>query len=348
MSNDINTDAGGPRLGGAGFWTVLAFAILTVVAAASSAVRAGVFFVLTLPFRIASWVLPGSDVQADVFAAGAAMGWIGWALLSAVWAPLFLVTVGVALKIFPALDHLGDDWTSAVRGQRGFALAIAAFLGGLAPALLAIPLGLFGLVSPWWIGPAVLFSAALLTPIVVRDSEHPVVVLDRLAVSAISAGARLIGDAARWASLALALVVAVAAMRRFVFGYYDVSLGAFSAYLYAALFLLAAAAMLKVDVHVRMDVFYGAMPARRRAIVNFIAVYLLLTPLCLAILVSAGGYADVAWAMQNGSPEQDALPIAFLLEAVVPAIAALVLAQAAGVAAREALVLTGVDDSELG
>lgn len=57
--------------------------------------------------------------------------------------------------------------------------------------------------------------------------------------------------------------------------------------LFSAVFLLGAAWALSEDAHVRVDVLYGRLPERRRALVDLLGTVLLLLPLCGLLLWAA-------------------------------------------------------------
>jgi len=156
----------------------------------------------------------------------------------------------------------------------------------------------------------------------------------------------LLGESVRWAALALVIVVATVVTQRYIFGVSFTKLSELVVYLHAAMFMLMAAATLKADGHVRVDVLYGRMSPRGKAIVNFIGVYLLLAPMCLVILSVSASYVDISWRVGESSTETDGLPLVYLLKTVIPAFAVLMLAQGASLAARAALVIVGVDSGE--
>ena len=347
-AQDVNTENGAKAAAGgrraSDFWIFAVFALLVIVGAAIPFARTGLLFVLTLPLRLLGLVLPGSDLYTDAVWAAHIMGWAGWAALAFVLAPLLVIVVGWALKLAPRLHTDGAVWSEVVRGGRGRNLAIAAWAGSAAP-ILAIVIGVaLGLLLPWTLGVAMLISAALLAPLVGRSEEHPLIGLVRHGANLIDALCRIVGESARWASLALVIVVAVAVTQRYVFGITFTKLDELMVYLHAALFMLVAASTLKTDGHVRVDVFYGSASPMRRAMINFIGVYVLLAPMCLVILDRSGRYVDLAWRVGEGSTEGDGLPLVFLLKTVIPTFAVLLLAQGAALAAREAFVLVGADE----
>lgn len=335
-----------PPRRGYGFWILTAFVVVMVLAAAMPSVRALAVGVLTLPFRAAGQLLPGDDVYSDAVWASRIMGWLGWCLLAFLWAPITVVVMGVSLNLAPVLAGPGNVWGRLVSGGYGRAPQFVAAFASLLPALVVGLLTAWGFLLPWALGFGVLASLILLSPILKVGDEHPLVALVRGVADRIDGATHLLGESVRWAALALVLVVAVTVTQRYVFGVAFTKLSELVVYLHAAMFMLMAAATLKADGHVRVDVLYGRMSPRAKAIINFAGVYLLLTPMCLVILTASARYVDLSWRVGEGSTETDGLPLVFLLKTVIPAFAVLMLAQGASLAARAALVIIGAESGE--
>ncbi|MGD2133251.1 MAG: TRAP transporter small permease subunit [Maricaulaceae bacterium] len=341
-----DTDATGAQ--GPGFWVFAGFSIVAIVASAFPAVRTVVLFVITLPVRVVGWIVPGGTLHDDAAQVAAVLGWLGWGLLGILWLPVILAVFAVALKLAPASGSLGAAWASALRGARGLPLRAGAAVVGLAPLAAAIVFVALGRLLPWALSFAAVATLVLLSPLLTRPGgRHPIVALTRLSADVVDYLTGLLGAATRWAALALVLVVATAVTQRYVFGITFTKLAEIIIYLHAAMFMLMAAATLKADGHVRVDVFYGSMAPRAKALVNFIGVYVLLAPMCLVVLIYSGGYVDISWSALGGSGERsgetDGLPLVFLLKTVIPAFATILLAQGASLAARSALILVGED-----
>ena len=60
-------------------------------------------------------------------------------------------------------------------------------------------------------------------------------------------------------------------------------------YLFDIVFLLGAAYTLKHDEHVRVDLFYKDWSPKRKALANFIGVFIFLIPFCLMIIYYSWG-----------------------------------------------------------
>lgn len=98
-------------------------------------------------------------------------------------------------------------------------------------------------------------------------------------------------------------------------------------YLHAALFMLASAATLRDDAHVRVDVFYRKFSNKIKSLVNIFGTLLLLYPMCAVILWSSLDYVKLSWQMNEHSQEAEGLPYLFLLKGMIPTMAILLFLQ---------------------
>ncbi|HJN73614.1 MAG TPA: TRAP transporter small permease subunit [Myxococcota bacterium] len=79
-------------------------------------------------------------------------------------------------------------------------------------------------------------------------------------------------------------------------------------YLFSLLFLLGAGYTLRRDEHVRVDVFYGRLSKKNKAIIDLLGGLLFLLPFCVfALLVSWSSVAN-SWAVWEQSPDPGGLP----------------------------------------
>jgi TRAP-type mannitol/chloroaromatic compound transport system permease small subunit len=103
-------------------------------------------------------------------------------------------------------------------------------------------------------------------------------------------------------------------------------------WMHAAVFMLAAAYTLNRDEHVRVDIFYRGLDARRRARVDIFGTLLLLLPMMIFLIVSSVDYVFDSWVRQEGSREAGGLPFPAvpLLKSLIPLTAALLIVQGIG------------------
>ena len=88
-------------------------------------------------------------------------------------------------------------------------------------------------------------------------------------------------------------------------------------YLHAGVFLLGAAHTLRVNEHVRVDIFYRQMSPVRKAWVDACGTLLLLFPVNTFILVLSYDYVMTSWQLMESSPEAGGLPLVFVLKSLI-------------------------------
>jgi TRAP-type mannitol/chloroaromatic compound transport system permease small subunit len=77
-----------------------------------------------------------------------------------------------------------------------------------------------------------------------------------------------------------------------------------------------------------VDIFYAAMPLRKRALVDLVGTLLFLIPFCIFLLVVAWPYVSNSWKLLESSREAGGLPLVFLLKSLMMILPALLLGQA--------------------
>jgi len=148
-----------------------------------------------------------------------------------------------------------------------------------------------------------------------------------------------IGRVVRWLALALLLAQFAVVVLRYLFGTSYIWGTEAVLYLHAALFMLGAGYTLLVDGHVRVDIFYGSLSARGKALVDLLGTILFLVPTCLVILWFTWRFTANSWAIFEGPLSVGGIPASYLLKSLIPAFAALLLVQGASLALRSLLRL---------
>jgi TRAP-type mannitol/chloroaromatic compound transport system permease small subunit len=129
---------------------------------------------------------------------------------------------------------------------------------------------------------------------------------------AIDSTNRVVAEAASWLALAMVLIGAFNAVARYVGRSIGWNLSSnlyleAQWYLFSALFLLAAADTLRRDRHVRVDVFYGRLSPRGRAVVDSVGALVFLLPFCLFVLWISWPWVLESWRVREGSPDPGGL-----------------------------------------
>ncbi|MDX1419166.1 MAG: TRAP transporter small permease subunit [Rubricoccaceae bacterium] len=156
-----------------------------------------------------------------------------------------------------------------------------------------------------------------------------------------------VGRATGWLVLAMVLVGALGAVLRYVGRPLGLSLAlnAFSEaqwYLFSAVFLLGAAWALAEDAHVRVDVLYGRLGPRRRALIDLAGTLLFLLPFCWLMLWATWPAVAASWAVREVSPDPGGLP-RWPIKALVPVAFVLLFVQGVSQALKAVAALRGLE-----
>lgn len=121
-----------------------------------------------------------------------------------------------------------------------------------------------------------------------------------------------IGDLIQWLTLAMVLVGAVNALLRYITRFAGVSLSSnafldLQWYMFSLVFLLGAAWGLNHGAHVRVDVMYERLSARRRAWIDLIGTILFLIPFSVLMLYVSWPPVRNSWAIRETSPDPGGL-----------------------------------------
>lgn len=100
----------------------------------------------------------------------------------------------------------------------------------------------------------------------------------------------------------------------------DVSIGMqeLEWHLFAAMFMFGIAYTFKEDAHVRVDIFYDGMTAKKQAIVNILGGLFLAMPITVLILYYSWDYTFEAYEMGEGSADPGGLPHRWIVRSVIP------------------------------
>ncbi|MCB9928826.1 MAG: TRAP transporter small permease subunit [Alphaproteobacteria bacterium] len=151
-----------------------------------------------------------------------------------------------------------------------------------------------------------------------------------------------LGRAISWLALFMVLVQFAVVLLRYVYGLGWIWLQESIIYMHASVFLAAAGYTLVHNGHVRVDIFYGGMSERSKAIVDLIGGVVFLLPMCGVIAWASFGFVTRAWGILEGSPEGDnGIHGVYLLKSVILVFCLLVALQGLAMMARSILTLSG-------
>jgi len=154
---------------------------------------------------------------------------------------------------------------------------------------------------------------------------------------------RVTGRCVAWLCLAMVIVTSIVVVERYWFESGSIRMQESITFMHALVFMLAAAYTLAAGDHVRVDVFYSRLPARRKAVVDLAGTLALLAPFCIFLLWSSWDYVSIAWQIRESSQEAGGLPYPFLplMKSCIPLTAALLLLQGSVIVLRSLATLRG-------
>jgi TRAP-type mannitol/chloroaromatic compound transport system permease small subunit len=122
----------------------------------------------------------------------------------------------------------------------------------------------------------------------------------------------IFGRFAAWLTLLMVIVTFVIVVMRYVFDAGFIWLQESVTWMHAAVFMIGAAYTLRHEQHVRVDIFYRDMSAKRRALVDLFGVVVFLLPLCGLLALKAWDFVAISWTLKEASRESGGLPYPFI------------------------------------
>ncbi|MGJ8680411.1 TRAP transporter small permease subunit [Paraglaciecola sp.] len=142
-----------------------------------------------------------------------------------------------------------------------------------------------------------------------------------------------------WFTLFMVLVTFLIVVLRYGFNLGWIAMQESVMYLHATVFLLGAAHTLKVNEHVRVDIFYRQMSVVKKAWVDALGTLLLLMPVNIFILVLSYDYVMKSWEIFESSPQAGGLPLVFILKTLILLFTISMILQGAAELVRNILII---------
>jgi TRAP-type mannitol/chloroaromatic compound transport system permease small subunit len=120
------------------------------------------------------------------------------------------------------------------------------------------------------------------------------------------------GRVTAWLTLFMVVVTFVVVVMRYLFDAGFIWVQESVVWMHAVVFMLGAAYTLGHEEHVRVDVFYRAMSAKRQAWVDLVGVVIFLLPLCVFLAWKSWDFVVQSWSIREASREPGGLPYPFL------------------------------------
>ena len=149
------------------------------------------------------------------------------------------------------------------------------------------------------------------------------------------------GRGVAWLALLMVLVQFVIVVMRYVFGLSVLAMQESIWYMHSVIFLVAAGYTLLHNAHVRVDVLYGQVNKRKKAVIDLAGVLVILLPTCVATVWLSWDYVLNAWRVREGSIEVSGIQAVYLLKTCIWLFAATLALQGIALALRSACTLAG-------
>jgi len=138
----------------------------------------------------------------------------------------------------------------------------------------------------------------------------------------------LIGRAVSWLSLFMVLGTCLIVLLRYGFDSGSIAMQEAINYMHAMVFLIGASYTLKYNEHVRVDIFYAAFSARKKAIFDTLGYIFILMPVMIFIFWVSWQYVADSWQVHESSREAGGLAGVYLLKSFILIMPLLLLLQA--------------------
>ena len=146
------------------------------------------------------------------------------------------------------------------------------------------------------------------------------------------------------AGFVIIVIQLAAVLLRYVFGLSFSWLNDSVIFTFAMMFMLGAAATLRDDGHVRVDILRPRFGPKTKAGIELFGSLVFIVPICVLILYAGSGLIARSWIGLEHFNESDGLPIKYLFKTMVPVFAVLMIGQALSQAIKSALVIRDLRD----
>jgi TRAP-type mannitol/chloroaromatic compound transport system permease small subunit len=120
-----------------------------------------------------------------------------------------------------------------------------------------------------------------------------------------------------WFTLFMVLLTLLIVVLRYGFNLGWIAMQESVMYLHGMVFLLGAAHTLRVNGHVRVDIFYRRFSPKKQAKVDIFGSLFLLMPVNIFIFIVSFDYVMRAWRVMEASQEAGGIPGVFLLKSLI-------------------------------
>jgi TRAP-type mannitol/chloroaromatic compound transport system permease small subunit len=184
----------------------------------------------------------------------------------------------------------------------------------------------------WAFFPVLLLPAfLLLTGLGKSLSRTTVVLIDTLSI--------LIGEIIKWVMPLMVISVVIAVFALSIYGISSIWWDESVIYLHALGICLGVAPTYLAGEHVKVDIFFEKMDNRARALVEICGFYVLLVPVCTAVIWRSQSFVSFAWQSLEGSTNSGGIKGIYILKTALCVLFIMLLIQGLSVALRAGLKL---------
>ena len=156
----------------------------------------------------------------------------------------------------------------------------------------------------------------------------------------------LTGRVVSWFVLAIVVITFVVVVMRYVFDLGSVFLQESILYFHNYVIMLGAAYAFLKGAHVRVDILYRPMTAKKKAWVDLLGFFLLLLPTCLFIFYISWEYVAFSWQLSEGSQESGGINARYIFKTSILLMPVLMIVQGLAECLKAILVIAGFEAEE--
>jgi TRAP-type mannitol/chloroaromatic compound transport system permease small subunit len=154
------------------------------------------------------------------------------------------------------------------------------------------------------------------------------------------------GHAVSWLMFVMVVVVFGDVIFRYVFSKTWVFVQELEWHLFGLVYLLGAGYTLLHDEHVRVDILYSKLTARKKAWVDLVLLFVMFFPSCLLVIYTTWPFLRNSFMVNEGSPDPGGIPARWALKSVIIIAFALLILQGISQAIKNLYWALGWEEPE--
>ena len=156
-----------------------------------------------------------------------------------------------------------------------------------------------------------------------------------------------LGRFVSWFVLAIVLITFIVVVMRYVFNSGSIFLQELITYFHNYVIMIGASYAFLKGAHVRVDIFYRPLSAKRKAWIDLLGFIFLLLPTCSFIFYIAWEYVAASWRIFEGSQEAGGVDARYLFKSTILLMPALMIMQGFAESLKAILTIKGYEKQVL-